>query len=147
MIWIAFAIDTSPFFILLILIKFILSQSELKANDKRLGVIHTHAEKFSYPAELISSPNFILLNIGSDAKTVGQGLFAALRGPSYCIDFLLLASRPVNLLHPPPALTHIVTDLDQRGVSLIIMEGISEEAEGLAVMNRIRKAASRIEHL
>jgi len=38
-------------------------------------------------------------------------------------------------------------ELDEKGVSLIIMEGISEDAEGLAVMNRIRKAASRVEHL
>ncbi|KAI7886872.1 DHBP synthase RibB-like alpha/beta domain-containing protein [Mucor mucedo] len=33
-------------------------------------------------------------------------------------------------------------DLDERNVDLIFVEGISEEREGMAVMNRLRKAAS-----
>ena len=37
-------------------------------------------------------------------------------------------------------------ELDALGVSLIIMEGISESNEGLAVMNRIEKAASVVVH-
>jgi L-threonylcarbamoyladenylate synthase len=34
--------------------------------------------------------------------------------------------------------------LDELGVEVILVEGIGEEHEGLAVMNRIRKAASHI---
>jgi L-threonylcarbamoyladenylate synthase len=33
-------------------------------------------------------------------------------------------------------------ELDERGVNVIVVEGISEEGEGAAVMDRLRKAAS-----
>ncbi|KAJ3156676.1 hypothetical protein HDU86_003900 [Geranomyces michiganensis] len=35
-------------------------------------------------------------------------------------------------------------ELEARGVAVILVEGVGEEMEGLAVMNRIRKAASRV---
>jgi L-threonylcarbamoyladenylate synthase len=35
-------------------------------------------------------------------------------------------------------------DLDSRAVDLIFVEGISEDREGMAVMNRLRKAASKV---
>lgn len=34
--------------------------------------------------------------------------------------------------------------MDDRGVDMIVMGGISEADEGWAVMNRVRKAAARI---
>ncbi|KAI8820877.1 DHBP synthase RibB-like alpha/beta domain-containing protein [Fimicolochytrium jonesii] len=34
--------------------------------------------------------------------------------------------------------------MEQRGVSVILVEGVADEREGLAVMNRVRKAASRV---
>ena len=36
-------------------------------------------------------------------------------------------------------------ELDERGVNVIVVEGISEEGEGEAVMDRLRKAASEAE--
>jgi L-threonylcarbamoyladenylate synthase len=41
----------------------------------------------------------------------------------------------------------VLREMDDQGVDTIIMEGISEQHEGLAVMNRIRKAASKIIHV
>ena len=35
-------------------------------------------------------------------------------------------------------------DLDSLGVQIIIVEGIEEDNEGLAVMNRLRKAAASV---
>jgi L-threonylcarbamoyladenylate synthase len=35
-------------------------------------------------------------------------------------------------------------ELDALGVQAVVVEGVSEQHEGLAVMNRIRKAASTI---
>ena len=37
----------------------------------------------------------------------------------------------------------MLRDMDDAGVGVILIEGVSEEHEGLAVMNRLRKAASR----
>ncbi|KAI5846767.1 DHBP synthase RibB-like alpha/beta domain-containing protein [Tricharina praecox] len=51
-------------------------------------------------------------NLGSDGKDIGRGLFAVLR------------------------------ELDEIGVDVIHVEGIEETEEGLAVMNRLGKAAS-----
>jgi L-threonylcarbamoyladenylate synthase len=34
-------------------------------------------------------------------------------------------------------------ELDERGVNVIVVEGISQEGEGAAVMDRLRRAASR----
>jgi L-threonylcarbamoyladenylate synthase len=38
----------------------------------------------------------------------------------------------------------MLRDMDDAGVEVILIEGVSEEKEGLAVMNRLRKAASRL---
>ncbi|KAJ3175839.1 hypothetical protein HDU87_005667 [Geranomyces variabilis] len=54
------------------------------------------------------------IELGTVPAHVAQGLFAALR------------------------------ELEARGVAVILVEGVGEELEGLAVMNRIRKAASRV---
>jgi L-threonylcarbamoyladenylate synthase len=51
-------------------------------------------------------------SLGSDGKDIGRGLFAVLR------------------------------ELDEKGVDVIHVEGIDEKDEGLAVMNRLGKAAS-----
>jgi L-threonylcarbamoyladenylate synthase len=34
--------------------------------------------------------------------------------------------------------------MDEKGVGAVVVEGVMEEEEGLAIMNRVRKAASRI---
>jgi L-threonylcarbamoyladenylate synthase len=36
---------------------------------------------------------------------------------------------------------------DELKVAFVVVEGVREEAEGLAVMNRLRKAASQIVHI
>ena len=54
------------------------------------------------------------ISLGTSGAEISRGLFAALR------------------------------ELDARGVSVIHVEGIGEEEEGLAVMNRLRKAAGEI---
>ena len=60
--------------------------------------------------------NVVKVELGSDVKNIAQGLFSALR------------------------------ELDQRGVSVIYVEGIEDEGDiAAAVMNRLRKAATVIE--
>jgi L-threonylcarbamoyladenylate synthase len=56
----------------------------------------------------------IQLSLGSNAKQVAQSLFSKLR------------------------------DMEALGVSVILVQGILEEDEGLAVMNRLRKCSSLI---
>jgi L-threonylcarbamoyladenylate synthase len=34
--------------------------------------------------------------------------------------------------------------MDEQGVGAVVVEGVMEEDEGLAIMNRLRKAASRV---
>jgi len=89
---------------------------EFKDKNQKLGVIHTHSNEFSFSEELFRSENCAIIALGSlqNPKAIAQGLFAALR------------------------------ELDNAGVQMIIMEGIPEHDEGMAVMNRIRKAASEI---
>lgn len=38
----------------------------------------------------------------------------------------------------------LLREMDRKGVDMIIVEGIEETGRGLAVMNRLRKAASQI---
>lgn len=64
---------------------------------------------------------------GAKVDDVASGLFRSLRG------YL----EPSSLSY----LTYL--ELDDAGVGLIVMEGVSEEGRGLAVMNRITKAASK----
>jgi len=48
-----------------------------------------------------------------------------------------------NLKEIAKGLFGTLRELDSLGVSLIIMEGVNEKDEGLAIMNRIRKAAKQ----
>lgn len=87
--------------------------NELEKEDKTLGLIHTHSDLILSDA-IKQSKNVKIIDLSNENSPsfVAKGLFSALR------------------------------ELDALGVSLIIMEGISESNEGLAVMNRIEKAAS-----
>jgi len=89
---------------------------EYKNEKKILGIIHTHGDKFIFDDYLVQSQYVRIINLGdgNSPDEVARGLFSALR------------------------------ELDCCGVSAIIMEGISEHDEGLAVMNRVHKAASQI---
>lgn len=54
------------------------------------------------------------MNLGSSSKDIASAIFSKLR------------------------------DMESKGVSTVIVQGISESEEGLAVMNRLRKAASKV---
>lgn len=86
---------------------------ELVPLNQSLGILHTQSQ-IVYSDRLLQSPLVHLVSLGSEhaPEIVAKGLFKALR------------------------------DLDTLGVSLIMMEGIADTNEGLAVMNRIGKAAS-----
>eukprot|EP01126_Amoeba_proteus_P061584 TRINITY_DN8280_c0_g2_i7.p1 TRINITY_DN8280_c0_g2~~TRINITY_DN8280_c0_g2_i7.p1 ORF type:complete len:415 (+),score=76.30 TRINITY_DN8280_c0_g2_i7:120-1247(+) len=89
--------------------------NSLAASSKRLGILHTHPTQFQFPESMTTSKSCVILTLSDgSAPEVARLLFSALR------------------------------EMDTKGVDLIIMEGISEQNEGLAVMNRIRKAASQI---
>lgn len=79
----------------------------------KVGVIHTHNE-WRYLDAFLDNENVIVLNIGGadEPKVIARHLFGALR------------------------------ELDELKVSEIVVEGVNEEHEGLAVMNRIRKATA-----
>ena len=80
------------------------------------------------------NPQLILYPLGissSDEKILHQSL--DVMGPD--------GSNPIVIAH---GLFHALRELDNQGAEIIIVEGISEENQGLAVMNRPRKAASKI---
>jgi len=88
--------------------------AELRSEHKVMGLIHTQPHRIQYPQSILADDLFKVVTLG-DGETpidVAKGLFKALR------------------------------ELDEGGASLIVMEGIAETHEGVAVMNRIRKAAS-----
>jgi len=89
---------------------------DYNSKGQKIGLIHTHQSSITLPEEILQDKKLVLVVLGDDSnyKEIAKGLFATLR------------------------------DMDGLGVDVIIMEGISEEAEGLAVMNRIRKAAKDI---
>ena len=59
----------------------------------------------------------------------------------------IILSSPDRIVCPLRLTPHVLEQLDdQHKVDVIIMEGVEEAREGLAVMNRIRKAASSIIH-
>ncbi len=92
-------------------------QEKLDANRK-VGVIHTQ-RSIIYPHTFHGDPNFKYYPLGDEdhPEVIARGIFKAMR------------------------------DLDDQRVDRIIIEGITEKKEGLAVMNRVRKAASQIIHL
>jgi len=84
-------------------------------SDVKVGVIHTRSS-IIYPASIHGNRNFKYYPLGSEAhpEIIARGLFKAFR------------------------------DLDDQKVDFIFIEGIEESAEGLAVMNRARKAATTV---
>jgi L-threonylcarbamoyladenylate synthase len=99
-------------------IKLAEQMKELLSEQKRVGYIHTRPNTVKLPQDLLANRLLTVSQIGSedDLGAVARGLFKSLR------------------------------ELDELGVEVILVEGITEEHEGLAVMNRIRKAASHIVH-
>lgn len=98
--------------------KRVVSEFERNAETK-IGIIHTHATltyNFNLHLSKELQANVVMHYLGDvdHPDVVAQGIFAALR------------------------------ELDSQKVDIIMIEGISEKNEGLAVMNRMRKAASEV---
>eukprot|EP01121_Diplochlamys_sp_Union-15-3_P018429 TRINITY_DN6697_c0_g2_i1.p1 TRINITY_DN6697_c0_g2~~TRINITY_DN6697_c0_g2_i1.p1 ORF type:complete len:231 (-),score=41.80 TRINITY_DN6697_c0_g2_i1:96-788(-) len=85
-------------------------------HNSKVGLVHTHLKTVHLPSTILSSNNWKVYNLGDEDNpaAVAHGLFVALRV------------------------------LDKVGVDKIVIEAIEEKNEGLAVMNRIKKAATEI---
>lgn len=92
-------------------------QERLDAGDT-VGIIHTRPKTIDLPASWSQHASVHVISLGEEEGflPVAQGLFASLR------------------------------DLDSRGVAVIFIEGVPERDEGVAIMNRVRKAASTVVH-
>ncbi len=99
----------------------------LKKTSSHLGIIHTHSDldlRKVVPSSsiLLAEPKGFMVHVISliaennshQNKVVARGLFSSLR------------------------------EMDEVGVDIVFVEGIKEAGRGLAVMNRLRKAASEI---
>ncbi|QEE14968.1 L-threonylcarbamoyladenylate synthase [Promethearchaeum syntrophicum] len=98
--------------------------SEYRLQRIIIGIIHTH-KNIQISSEILDDPNCKIIYLGSlDSKTdsdnsinadkIAEGLFSTLRA------------------------------VDNQKIDLVIVEGISDKKIGLAVMNRLRRAASKI---
>ena len=102
-------------------------------TGKRIGIIHTHPA-LQIPPAIQGNPQIFLYPLGiptSDEPTT-QPLIEKLGSDG---------TNPVAIAH---GLFNALRELDNQGAEIVIVEGISEENQGLAVMNRLRKAASEI---
>lgn len=93
-----------------------------RAESRKIGIIHTH-NNIELNQDVLQDSNTIIINLTSsdgdeqrdvDTKLVAQELFGSLRA------------------------------LDNKGADIILVEGVPYEREGLAIMNRLQKAASEI---
>ncbi|KAG1016986.1 hypothetical protein G6F26_012093 [Rhizopus arrhizus] len=84
----------------------------------------------------------ILRTAPEDAETVVWEETRRVKGDVECVSLYMgRQGRPEEVAR---GMFRGLRDLDQRMVDVIFVEGISEIREGMAVMNRLRKAASRI---
>ncbi|RUS28381.1 DHBP synthase RibB-like alpha/beta domain-containing protein [Jimgerdemannia flammicorona] len=95
----------------------------LSAGNRKFGILRTSS----------SSLQDITKNRGSTFKSSTE--FTVVE------KFLGSALHPEQVAHE---LFKCLREMDAQGMDVILVEGISEDREGLAVMNRLRKAASRI---
>ena len=106
-------------------IRKLLASLDSPATSSSIGIIRTRTWPPNWSSILTHQngtgsslphvhPTIEELSLGTSGAEISRGLFAALR------------------------------ELDERGVAVIHVEGIGEEEEGLAVMNRLRKAAGEI---
>ncbi|KAK9370415.1 DHBP synthase RibB-like alpha/beta domain-containing protein [Lipomyces kononenkoae] len=83
-------------------------------GDLKIGVLPSRLFQIDSWDEDVKKKIYIVKELGKSGSEIARNLFAYLR------------------------------DLDEAGVDLIIAEGVSEEDEGAAIMNRLRKAATEI---
>ncbi|TPX60228.1 hypothetical protein PhCBS80983_g01945 [Powellomyces hirtus] len=88
----------------------------LNSTDHKIGILRTTPDPGPSDTDtpLSQNPRIEQIYLGASPDSVAKELFRALR------------------------------EMEHRKVGVILVEGVTEEREGLAVMNRIRKAASRI---
>ncbi len=95
-----------------------------RIQKKLIGILHTH-KNIQIPSEILNDPKCKMIYLGlrdsdidSDnsinADKIAEGLFSTLR------------------------------EVDNQNIDLVIVEGISDKKIGLAIMNRLRKAATKI---
>ena len=94
-----------------------------------IGILHTH-KNIQIPEELLKDPKckIISLGIGSDEN---QAISDTIQ-------------KNINSDKIAEELFDTLRRVDDQKIDLIIVEGISEKEKGLAVMNRLRKASSKI---
>jgi L-threonylcarbamoyladenylate synthase len=87
----------------------------LQDSTIKVGIIQTYLD-LTYSTHLITQKSIFLVNIGKleHPAEIAHNLFKTLR------------------------------DMDERNIDIILIEGILEDYEGLAIMNRVRKAATKI---
>ena len=102
-------------------------------SRKRIGLIHTQPA-LKIPSNILKSPQTIFFPLG--ISPVGDPM---INGTKVVTNSEV--PNPVAIAH---GLFHALRELDNQAAEIVIVEGISEENEGLAVMNRLRKAASEI---
>ena len=104
--------------------KIISLYSKYRLRKNIIGIIHTH-KNIQIPSEILNDLKCKIIYLGSldsdidsdnsiNADKIAEGLFSTLRA------------------------------VDNQNIDLVIVEGISDEKIGLAVMNRLRQAASKI---
>jgi L-threonylcarbamoyladenylate synthase len=102
-------------------------------TGKRIGLIHTHSD-IEIPPTMQNNLQLILYPLGITPSDDSI--------PLQTTDMMGSdGSNPIAVAH---GLFHALRKLDNQGAEIVIVEGISEENQGLAVMNRLRKAASEI---
>ncbi|RUS17665.1 DHBP synthase RibB-like alpha/beta domain-containing protein [Endogone sp. FLAS-F59071] len=92
---------------------------------------------------LVGKDRFGILWTSQSHQKINNSDLALSLPPKYTIveHFLGSALQPEQVARD---LFKSMREMDANGVDVIFVEGISEDREGLAVMNRLRKAASRI---
>ena len=105
----------------------------LLAEQKKVGVISTHPS-LQYPDELLANASCATFHEGRivwDSEKINSNVFFITLGDENHLDKVA------------QGIFAVLRELDVR-VDVILLEGVEEKNEGLAVMNRMRKAANSI---
>ncbi len=95
---------------------------KFKDQGRKIGFIHTH-NRIELGETLKKDPDTFIINLTPSEKAKKQD-----------VDTKLVAHELFSSLRA----------LDNKGAEIILVEGITYKKEGLAVMNRLKKAASEI---
>lgn len=93
-------------------------------QKKLIGILHTH-KNIQIPSEIVNDPKCKIIYLG-------------------LLDSEIDSNDSINVDKIAKGLFSTLRAVDNQKIDLIIVEGISEKKIGLAIMNRLRKAASKI---